>query len=130
MSYFNNTMYPNTNYVTPAVQQSQPNLTSVAAPQRQISGLPGKIITRPEDILPQDIPGNGDIGLFLMNDLSAIYAKQWINGVPQTVRYILEQPVQQSSGNDEVLKRLDNIEKILKRRNRPYKPQKEEENHD
>lgn len=112
----------------PQMNNSQPSLSSVSPPQASM--LPGKIISRQEDILPQDIPGNGAIGLFLMNDLSAIYAKQWVNGVPQTARYILDQPAPQSSGNEEVLKRLDNIEKMLKRKHRPYKPQKEEKNND
>lgn len=86
--------------------------------------LPGKVVLSHEDIKPNEVPMDGSISLFPLNDYSAIIAKQWdSNGLIQTVKYVPEQPPksvepQQNDISSAILERLDVIEKKLDRK--PY----------
>lgn len=90
--------------------------------------IPAGITTGLEDIRPNEVPSDGTVSLFMMNDYSAVYAKA-VNqqGTIDTVKYVPEKPVEQvvqngsTDFNQLVLSRLDNIEKMIaQNRNKPY----------
>lgn len=90
----------------------------------QRPSIPGKTITNPNEILPQDVPMDGSIGLFPVQDHSCIYAKAWnSNGTIATVRYVPEQPATATSNPDPqvsnqqaMMEKLDRIEEMLKQK--------------
>lgn len=93
-------------------------------PQRppQPSMLPGKVVTRLEEITPSDVPMDGSMSLFPLSDGSCIIGRLWSNdGTIKTVRYglINEQETKEEPKPDytsEILTRLDAIEKLLNRK--------------
>lgn len=69
-------------------------------PRLPVNGIfAGKTITNESEILPSDVPMDGTIALFPMQDYSRIFAKQWTrNGTIETVVYTPEtvtQPIEQ-----------------------------------
>lgn len=88
----------------------------------QRPSIPGKTITNPNEILPQDVPMDGSVGLFPVQDHSCIYAKAWnSNGTIATVKYVPEQTIAQPAPTpaislETVSNKLDRIEKMLKQR--------------
>lgn len=74
----------------PSSQQQNPQ------PRRpQVQALPGKYINSLQDIVPQDVPTDGSIGIFPQSDYAAIYLKKWDgNGTISTVKYIPDLPPQ------------------------------------
>jgi hypothetical protein len=112
-----NGMYqPTMNNTMPVYQQA--NLRST-----DLHGLPGKIINSYNEITPNDVPMNGSVGVFLQSDYSCIYAKAWTSdGTITTVKYVPEKSPQQESkpepSNDDIMKQLDDIKKMLKSRNK------------
>jgi hypothetical protein len=109
-----NGMYqPTMNSSIPAYQQT--NL--------RMAGLPGKIINNYNEITPNDVPMNGSVGLFMQSDYSCIYAKAWTSdGTITTVKYVPEQTPKQESkpevSNEDILKQLNDIKKMLGSRNK------------
>lgn len=95
-------------------------------PQMQISlpatGLSGKTVNNPQEILPQDVPMNGFTSYFPKADGSEIYAKCWnSNGTIDTRTYILK-PLEESAPTEpdimsQILSRLEAIERKVS-----YKP--------
>lgn len=90
----------------------------VPAPQ----GVPfvGRYIEKETDIVPNEIPMDGRIGVFLTRELDAIYLKGWSqNGNISTVRYVVDQSYQGPGTprvdprQDEIFARLEKIEKTL-----------------
>lgn len=64
-------------------------------------------IKSPDEIRPDEIPGNGDINLFLQDDLSVIYGKRWTNnGTVDNLRFVLESDDQKESGNSSSTSKL------------------------
>lgn len=50
-----------------------------------------RVVKSSDDIKPNEIPANGDISLFLQDDLSVIYGKRWVNdGSVDNMRFVLE----------------------------------------
>lgn len=94
----------------------------------QLPSVPGKIITSPDDIMAKDVPMDGTVSLFLMNDLSCVLAKQWNNrGTIDEVRFVREQtpePVSQTQSDilPVILERLDKIETMIKKNSHYKKP--------
>lgn len=91
--------------------------------------FPGNFVNQANDINPALIPGDGTLCLFPQSDYQAIYAKQWTNNGLISVRYIPENSVpkpenENASGNtallNEILYRLDGIEKKMNSGKRPY----------
>lgn len=88
------------NYINPMNGQNnnmQPtqNLpqSSVIPIQQQEDGksFSVRVIKSPDEIKPDEIPMNGEISLFLQDDLNVIYGKRWTNkGTVDTLRFILE----------------------------------------
>lgn len=116
------------------VQQTYiPPVTPVSnyqQPQNQIrqTSILGHMISNPNEITPQEVPMDGSISLFPMQDGSAVYGKTWdSNGQIKTIKFIPENIDQQNSETDPfdaINDRLDSIEKLLRNRrekyNKPY----------
>ena len=106
---------------TPAIPQ-QPQ------PQTSIPTVRGRIISREEEITPNEVVMDGQVSLFPLADYSCIVAKLWdSNGQMQTFKFVplVEQTVEQEVENksDMILGRLDEIENLLKQKHsrQPYK---------
>lgn len=95
-------------------------------PMMMEQGIPGRLVDSEEEIKPNEVPMDGRASLFPKRDFSSIYAKAWnSNGTIQTIEYIPKiQDTQQSvegavavpvssDVNNQILERLDNIEKML-----------------
>lgn len=104
--------------------------------QPQIKRVPARIINDPKEIMPNEVPMDGSVSLFPTADYSCVYAKAWnANGMIDTVKYVPEKPetqppVQSQDVLTAILARLDNIERTLNKRNKPYNkpvPKKEVE---
>lgn len=96
-------------------QQNQPQQM-----QTQTPSVFGRMIAKPEDIAPADVPTTGVPAYFPVQDGSAIYMKHWnANGGIDTVRYIPEaveeKPKEEPTAPilNEILDRLSKIEKTL-----------------
>lgn len=110
------TYYPQTYMGYGNPQQVQPQQPQ----QMQTPGMFGRMITKPEDITPADVPTTGIPAYFPIQDGSAIYMKQWnSNGKIDTTRYVQEvveeKPKEEPTAPilAEILDRLSKIEKTL-----------------
>lgn len=139
MNNFNNQFNPmqNPGFQYPGFQygQTQPSYVPTPTYQQPISnpvqnqnqnrsqGILGRMITNPNEITPQEIPMDGSISMFPMQDGSAVYGKFWdSNGQIKTIRFIpenVEQP-QQQDPFAAINTRLDSIEELLRKRQKPY----------
>lgn len=139
MNNFNNQFNPmqNPGFQYPGFQygQTQPPYVPTPTYQQPISnpvqnqnqnrsqGILGRMITNPNEITPQEIPMDGSISMFPMQDGSAVYGKFWdSNGQIKTIRFIpenVEQP-QQQDPFAAINTRLDSIEELLRKRQKPY----------
>lgn len=111
---------------------SQPGMNSWVKPQMMF--LPGKCVNTFEEILPSDVPMDGNPAVFLKNDGSTVWVKVWSsNGqiVPYEYKLVPQNgsgsQTQTSSSVDEefkaaIFKRFDEMEQSIKRLNKPYKP--------
>ena len=104
--------------------------------QPQIKRVPARIINDPKEIMPNEVPMDGSVSLFPTADYSCVYAKAWnANGMIDTVKYVPEKTETQNTPRSQdvlsaILARLDNIERTLNKRNKPYNkpvPKKEVE---
>lgn len=107
----------------PTYQPQQPQQQSTQHQQ----GILGRMISNPNEITPQEIPMDGSISMFPMQDGSAVYGKFWdSNGQIKTIRFVpenVDQPQQQSDPFAAINSRLDSIEGLLKQRQKPYHKQ-------
>lgn len=111
----------------PQQPQAQGGYSSLR-PAPQVPTTYGKMINSPDEIVANDVPMDGSIALFMMRDLSTIYAKAWnSNGTIDTVRYVPEKVPQSTSQSQdidmdqfqqEVFRRFDKLEKAVTRK--PY----------
>nr|DAU25858.1 MAG TPA: hypothetical protein [Caudoviricetes sp.] len=123
---------------------NQNNGMTTASPLQQFSNynqpsvkrVPARIINDPKEIMPNEVPMDGSVSLFPTADYSCVYAKAWnANGMIDTVKYVPEKPETQPTVQSQdvltaILARLDNIERTLNKRNKPYNkpvPKKEVE---
>lgn len=104
--------------------------------QPPVKRVPARIINDPKEIMPNEVPMDGSVSLFPTADYSCVYAKAWnANGMIDTVKYVPEKPETQPTVQSQdvltaILARLDNIERTLNKRNKPYNkpvPKKEVE---
>lgn len=114
----------------PYQQYGQTNTYQNTLPQQQTS-IRGRVVNSDQDIMPNEVPMDGSLILFPTSDYACIYAKQWDrngNGII-TVKYIPE-VVQEEVKTEEVIpnealvsinERLDEIQSMLKQRQKPYK---------
>ena len=122
--------YP-TNYNVMSPQQTttfQPNYT--AQPRPQQSNIFGRIVNDENEIMPNEVPMDGTIGIFPKSDGSEVIVKSWTqNGTISTVKYVPvvegETPQVSNDPYPEIIDRLDRIEKQLNtrrtNRNNSYK---------
>lgn len=109
---YNPNMYQN--YVLPNTYQNVGYFQQQAYPQQ--APVPRfKFINSPDDIVPGDVPMDGSMAFFVMNDNSGIFGKCWDqSGRLQTVRFSREElsapPIPQSN---DISDRLDRIESNL-----------------
>lgn len=83
----------NQNNQQAAQNQSQPQQQQQVAADQQTNNKISlvRVIKSTDDIKPNEIPSDGSISLFLMDDLGAIYGKCWTNnGTVKNLRFVLE----------------------------------------
>lgn len=86
------------------------------------SGLYGRVVTSPDDIMPNEVPMDGTPSFFPKGDFSCIYGRKWmpdgrivpVTFVPQIETPADPQPNQNGGQIEEVLSRLSDIETLLK----------------
>lgn len=135
-----NMNFTNQNNGVVTAQQTQPPVSPLQQfsnyNQLQIKRVPARIINDPKEIMPNEVPMDGSVSLFPTADYSCVYAKAWnANGMIDTVKYVPEKPETQNTPQSQdvlsaILARLDNIERTLNKRNKPYNkpvPKKEVE---
>lgn len=85
--------------------------------QQRISAIPGRVVQQEDMIRPNDVPMDGSVALFPLQDMSCIFGKAWnTNGQIITVRYVPEQQPQQAPQVDPfqvIDTRLTSIENLL-----------------
>lgn len=118
--------------------QGQMNMQNIQDPQnRQFNNqqfkptyILGRMIKSEEDVVANEVPMDGNYATFIQEDLDTIFLKKWgRNGLIDTKTYKLipengSAIVQNASPDiyNEIMSRLDNIEKCLKRRPQNKKP--------
>lgn len=99
---------------------------------QQRQSITGRVVNKPEEITPQEVPTDGSIAFFPAADNSCIYGKKWMpDGSISTVRFVpdtQEVPQQQDAMSllndkvDHALQLLDEIsEQTAKPRRRTVK---------
>ena len=96
----------------------------------RIPTIPGRIIQSIDEVTPNEIPMDGNIGVFVKEDLSIIYIKRWTkDGTIKTFEYPIMIPATEEQQNKEkeqentlnlILQRFDKIENILQKKNYSY----------
>ena len=106
--------------------------------QPNYSVIPGRIVGNPDEIRPNEVPNDGSIAVFPLNDGSAVYLKYFTGeGRINTVKFTVESPEtqivdgvpNQNGGFAEINQRLERIEKMISKNNhyrKPYQNQKKE----
>lgn len=97
-----------------------PYVTPPSTPQQKPTVF-GKVVTDESQITPNDVPMDGTIAIFPLQDYSKIIAKQWTaNGTIQTLTYIPEHTQADNTPKttlDDVMthmdERLDQIEDLF-----------------
>ena len=117
-----NQQYTNPYQQQPDAQQMQSNYQQTAITQ-QMKGINGRVIGNVNEVTPNEVPMDGNISLFPMNDYSCIYAKMWnTDGTIQTIKFIpvvdnvQEAPQAKQLTNEHynnIVERLDKIEQML-----------------
>lgn len=123
--------------INPYGNPGYPPYTAYAYPQQQTtissqpsfqpsqgysqSGISGRFVANEAEIMPSEVPMNGQPSIFPLHDGSAIIVKSWTsNGTIATGRYIFDAPKQQTQGVDERLAaiegRLDALESYKRNR--------------
>lgn len=108
------------------------NYTSVrpAVQQPRATYIPGRMIQQEEEIIPSEVPMNGDYATFISQDMKRIYMKTWgKDGLIHTEVFENVTDRMNSGMNQQpqmdalaaIMARLDEIEKCLKRPPRPPK---------
>lgn len=104
---------------------------SQSQPQRPMV-LPGRFVQAETDITPNLVPQDGSIAVFPLNDLSAVYLKQWTsNGTIVPVKYVPEVqtqgPTPEQQFQNDIQQRLTNMENMLNTLTALWQPKEEKE---
>lgn len=96
------------------------NVASMFNQPFQQAQLAGRIIRNPNEIMASEVPMDGRISLFPMEDYSSIYAKTWgPDGTIRAVRYVPEaqEPVKTISEGEDLKSfltdRMDKLETLI-----------------
>lgn len=120
-NYQNNYGYSQPNYANSLMG----NYTSgnnfqqtTALPQRPVMKLSGgRIVRNEQDIFPNEVPNNGNIAVFVQEDLNTIFLKTWGRSglIDTNVYQLVTNDPQQNAQNpfDQIMVRLDAIENFL-----------------
>lgn len=102
------------NYGT-AYQQQMQNYAQNNNYQRQMRVAGARMVRDEREIRPNEVPNNGDIAVFVQNDLGRVFVKTWNgNGLIDTNEYQLVQNTPQGPNPfDLIMDRLDQIENFL-----------------
>lgn len=106
-------------YQTAPQSQQYSNVQPTQQPvQMTQSFISGRMVQNIAEVVPQEVPMNGSIAVFPLQDLSAVFAKAWNqNGTITTVKYVPEQLAEPEPTPDpfqqQIFQRLDAIEKAL-----------------
>ena len=93
--------------------------------------LPGRIVNNPDEIRPNEVPNDGSIAVFPLNDGSAVYLKFFTGeGRINTVKFTVESPdipvgdgvANQNDGYAAIKQELDEIKKMIAKNNRYHRP--------
>lgn len=111
-----------------AVNSGTPTYTQVRPPQQPVpspSYIPGRMVNQESEIVPNEVPSDGSYGIFIQSDLKRIFAKTvGGDGLIHTNVYELSSGSSTTTQQDDILynimARLDNIEKMMTKNNRPY----------
>ena len=103
-------------YYNPAPTVSTPSPIRPPAPANPM--IPGRHITNPAEIKPNEVPMDGSVSFFPTNDGNYIYAKCWnSDGTIITAKYSRvnepEPTPEPSVTNKDILDRLEQIEKLV-----------------
>src|SRR5690625_6955568 len=94
--------------------------------QPSYSVIPGRIVNTPDESRPNEVPNDGSIAVFPLNDGSAVYLKYFTGeGRINTVKFTVEAPEtqmvdgvpNQNGGFAEINQRLERIEKMISKNN-------------
>lgn len=90
--------------------------------QQPRTGIAGRIVSSVEEVTANEVPMDGSIALFPLQDHSAIYGKVWnTNGTISTMRYEPIEKVEPSATLDDVIEQLSTIAGLLKPKTRTKK---------
>lgn len=131
----NNLNPQNSAQFSPALVTPRINRTSPQEPAQKITPMIyGRYVDSFDELTIKDIPEDGSLGIFILNDLSQISARQWnsLGSVDEAI--FVRQQVQQSTETApetsmflaKLDERLGRIEKAVIRNNRPYNKKKKE----
>lgn len=104
--------------------------------QPSYSVIPGRIVNTPDEIRPNEVPNDGSIAVFPLNDGSAVYLKYFTGeGRINTVKFTLETPetvtgdipANQNEGYAAIKQQLDEIKKMIAKNNRYHRPYQKKE---
>lgn len=123
-------MYPNYQSAFQPYQQLQPMMMpQFTAPQQMAqpkNPIAGRIVSSADEIAANEVPMDGTVALFPVQDGSLIYARQWNNnGTISTVEYA---PVQKPADAEEaaetptlmdIMDQLSDIEDLIKQQKKP-----------
>lgn len=116
-NYQNGMMQQNQFYGIPSTQPNQYAYTQPIISRPMM--IPGRMINSSEEIMPNEVPMDGSVGLFYKNDLSCIYSKSWnSDGTIRTIKFVPYEEEAKANTNEEetlsiVLSKLDAIEKSI-----------------
>lgn len=106
---------------------------------QQMMTIPGRFVNVIEEVVPNEVPMDGTIGLFPTKDLTKIYAKAWNNdGTISTVEYIAKQKEDPQKEPDKFQElavklessincRFDSLEKLLTSKQKTIKKEEPKE---
>lgn len=96
----NNMMNNNQNNSQPPAQNQNPQQSNVQEKKTENSVSSVRVIKSPNEIKADEILMNGDISLFLQDDLGVVYGKRWTNnGTIENLNFVrVDDTVQNNSG--------------------------------
>lgn len=99
--------------------QNNPNYNVNQSPfSYGMNELPGRIVESIQDIVPNEVPMNGQVGLFPQRDYSCIYAKAWnAQGTIDTVVYVPykeeQKVIDEPSESEKIMSQLDVLQNTI-----------------
>lgn len=122
----------------PNVYQQNPQMPRAYFNRPPQPSVPGRVITSENEIAVNEVPMDGSVAIFPMQDMSCVIAKAWnSNGTIDTMKFVPEIRKENPENSDdpfktEVMSRLGNIEKMLKstRKRNYYRKENTNESND